>query len=429
MDLTIDSNKKFFNREKGFIAYADIFVAIVLSLCPILQHYIGPVYNMAISALAFISLYLIMRMLVEIPTINLSKISFVLIMILYQTYRIINHGTTLTEFGQSMVIIIFMLAIALGKINLAIMLKACRIICLIASVCLIIQYICFYFFGFHLQLVPTSLFIPYAEQWALGAKTGLAGVTGKIGTFYRPSAFFLEPAHVYLYMFPHLILSLFTSEISKKTVWIPLIISCGMLLSTSGMGIAAVVGIWALFLILFNEKDKSFDLKNAFRRRNLIAVAILVVLFILACIYVPFVRRAIQRIFVPGRSGSTAITGRIKRALKLVLSMPKKQWLFGAADNTHGISFHIPSMLDVLYRHGLIGFVLSYELYVKCIFKLNLSYKLIGVVIIITSFFSAHTHSTVGMLNFLLILLSGFQFLEPPYPKVMPYVAPKRKRI
>lgn len=411
-------------KRDNYISVIDCVCAALLALCPLLQHYVGPLYNAGISALVLIAVYLIARMFQALPSIKPTSFNFVLIMVVYQTYRIVNHGTTLTEFGQSGVFIIFMLALALGKINIAFMLKVGRLICLAASACLILQYVCFYIFGFHLQLVPTSLLIPAAEQWILGAMTGLAGVTGRIGNFYRPSAFFLEPAHVYLYMFPYLILLLFDEKLDKKAVWMALLISCGIFLSTSGMGIGAVMGIWALFLVSRNEKDGTFSLKNIFRKRNLIIIGIMAVVFILAVIYVPFVGRAVRRVFVPGKTGSTAITGRISEALGMVSTMTPLQWLFGVADNTHGIEFHIPGVLDVLYRHGVIGFVLSYELYVKCICKLSFPYKFIGVVVLITSLFSAHTHSTIGMLIFLLILMSGFQNFAPPQPGVQPYVTP-----
>ncbi len=201
------------------------------------------------------------------------------------------------------------------------------------------------------------------------------------------------------------------------------LISRGVVLSTSGMGIAAVVGIWALFFAIRDERDGSFKLKNILRKRNLIAIGILIVIFIVLAFTVPFLRRAITHIFVPSATGYTAITGHVRNALRLVSKMTPLQWVFGVADNSHNITSHIPGFIDPLYRHEIIGLILSYELYVKCTAKLKFPYNFIGVVILITSFFSAHTHSTVGMLNFLLILMCGFQDFNPQQRGIKPYVA------
>ena len=389
-------------------AVLDAIFAASLALIPLLQHYVGPVYNAAITVLSVGAVYLAFKLLPELMSFNLSHISFVFITIIYQIYRVVNHGTTLVELGQSSVFIIFMVGIALGKINVCFMAWVAKCICLTASILLFVQYFCFYLLGFHIQLVPTSLFLESSEQWILCAQTGLAGITGKLGSFYRPSAFFLEPSHAYLYMFPVLTITLFEGKFDREAMWTAILISCGIVLTTSAMGIAAVLGLWCLFFLLRDERDGSFKLKNILRKRNLIAVGTVVVVFVLMVIFVPFVRNAVSRIFYT-KTGVTAISGRIRSAMKLICSMTPIQWIFGVADNIHGITFNVPGSLGALYRHGLIGLVMSYDLYIKCVYKLELPYKLISLIIIVTSFFSAHTHSTVGMLYFLLLLMCGFQ--------------------
>ncbi len=423
--------KKCFNVSLSFLEekrnVGDMFIAIMLALFPLLQHYKGLIHNTAITALVVISGYLILRMIKDIPTVRFANIGFILPIVIYYLYRVVNHGTTITEIGQSLVLIVCLIALVLGKINTKAVIKVGRIVSIVASICMIVQYIAFYIFGVHLQMVATSLLIPSASQWILGAQTGLAGVTGRIGNFYRPSAFFLEPAHVYIYMIPQVILLLFEEKINKKSLLMAVLISLGIVLSTSGMGIAAVFGTWVLFIAFYNEKDGNFDFKNILRKRNLIAISIIIVLFILAAIYVPFVRQAVKRIFVPGRFGKNAITGRISKALKLVGTMGPLQWIFGVADNTHGLNTHMPGMLDVFYRHGIIGLLLSYELYVKCIFKLGIAYKFLGAVILVTSIFSAHTHSTIGMLFLLIFLFNGFQDRNTKEVRSYSEINPKNK--
>lgn len=416
-------------KKNSLFTITDHICAVLLALCPLLQHYIAPLYNMAITVMIVIAAYLILRILLDVHNVKWGAIAFVAVMVAYQIFRVVNHGTTVAEFGQSGVFIVFILAVALGKINLDTMLKACRAVCLLASGYLILQYVFYYLFKIHLQMAPTDLLIKSADQWVLVAQTGLAGVTGRVGNLYRPSAFFLEPSHMYIYAFPHLILLLFKEKITKKVLLMAGLISLGLILTTSGMGIAAAAGIWGLFLVFRDERDGTFSFKNILRKRNLIAMGLLAVGFIGATVCVPFVRSAVLRVFIPGATGSTAITGRVSGAWSYIEPMTFWQWIWGVADNTNGITTNFPGLLDALYRHGLIGVVLSYELYVKCMVKLPLAYKLIGAVILITSLFSGHTHSLVGMLYFLLVLMSGFACVDQDKSPIQSYTIPCRDTV
>jgi hypothetical protein len=296
----------------------------------------------------------------------------------------------------------------MGTIDLKFLVKTATYVSMAAAVCLVAQYVGFYIFGTHLQMVPTGLLDPSAKQWILLAQTGQANIHGVMTESYRPSAFFLEPSHLYLYTFPHLCLTLFSGDFSKKNITAVLLISLALLLSTSGMGIAALGGLWVLFFALRNEKDGSFHVKNLLRRRNLIALGIAMLALVVVTLTVPFVQRIVFRIFTTGQDSSTAIGGRVNKALELLEKMSMRQWINGVSDFTHGIKFNIPGVISVLYRHGLIGLVLAYEFYTKSLWKLKFPYALVAALVLVTSCFSAHTHSTIGMLYFMFILLAGY---------------------
>ena len=89
--------------------------------------------------------------------------------------------------------------------------------------------------------------------------------------------------------------------------------------------------------------------------------------------------------------------------------MSVRQWIFGIADTIRDVEHNMPGAIAAIYRHGLIGFVLSFEFYTRSLFKQKLPYFLVSLVVIATSLFSAHTHSTVGMLYFTFILMRGYQ--------------------
>lgn len=409
---------KFLPIIKKWLAYleenkkiGDTILAVLLALCPLLQHYKGPVYNMAITVLVIGVPYISLRMLSRWEQIKPSRFLIVLVPVIYQLYRIVNHGTSVVEFGQSAVFIAFLLALALDCIDLRTLVRTAQLVCLVASVALIAQYVCHYVFDFHLQLVVTDWLLPSAEQWILGAQTGLAGITGKISSFYRPSAFFLEPSHVYIYMFPHLFILLFQNGSAWKTILPACLITVGLILTTSGMAVMVVAAAWVAFFLLYNNKEHSFSAKNIFRLRNLIVVCLLLVVFWLLMENVPTIQRTVSRIF-SGKKAGTAIDGRVTEALKRLKRFDVMQWIFGIADVNADFRFYLPGAYDAIYRHGLIGAVLSMEFYCKSIFKLKLSHFLVAIVVVATSFFSAHTHSTIGMLYFTFILMHGFRIAD-----------------
>lgn len=404
------ATEKAANTSPGIEIILDRICAVLLALCPILQHYEGPVYNAALTVLVVMVPYLLIRMLKKVLRLNLTGLSLGAATIVYFVYRVIDHGTSVTEIGQSGVFVIFMAAMVMGCIDVGFMVKTAAGISAMASLCLLVQYICFYLFGFHLQLVPTSLLLPMAEQWKLGAQTGLVAITGRVSSFYRPSAFFLEPSHIFQYMFPYLVLALFCEGLDKKRLALDAVFTMGLVLSTSGMGIAAAAGIWGLFLIL-QGKDGTFSIKNVVRPRNLALEAALLVVLALAVAFVPTIRRTVTRIFTSG-TGISAISGRVSKAFALLSELTARQWVFGVMDTTHSITFNMPGFVAALYRHGLIGLVLSYEFYVKSLFRLKLPFVIVGGLVIVVSFFSAHTHSTVGMLYYFLILTCGYRMLE-----------------
>ncbi len=387
----------------------DRIAAVLLALCPILQHYRAPFFNAALTVLICLTPYLFWRALPELRRFRWKSLLFFAPIIVYYLYRIIDHGTSVTETGQSGLFILYMVALSLCLIDLKFFIKAGCCIALTASAGLLLQYIGFYIFGFHIKMVPTSLLLPSAEQWILCVETGLSSITGRINDFYRPAAFFLEPSHFFLYSFPHLFLLLFRKGRKRDTLLPAAILSLGMVLSTSAMGLVAMIGAWGIYLAFWNEKEQCCRLKNILRPRNLIAIGALLLLALAAFFLIPSVNRTVTRIFST-RTGVTAISGRIRRALGLLPDMTARQWIFGVADNTRALQgkFNIPGVIDALYRHGLIGLVLSYEFYFKNLFCKRISYALVALMIIGVSFFSAHTHSTVGMLNFVFILMSGY---------------------
>lgn len=399
-----------FSKLVSFGEHNNLFIdklcAFCLAISPILQHYMGPFEDAGHSILILFFPYVLLRLLYKMRSFRIADLGVVAMLIIFYLYRVVDHGPTFFKLAQRMLIIIYFMAIALGCINVKRVLKTAYYVSIAASVCIIIQYFCFYAFGFHLQLVPASLLLPRAGQWILGAQTGLAGITGRLGTFYRPSAFFLEPSHIFLYIFPHLFIMLLSQNMNRWRIRRAMLITLALVLSTSGMGISVAAGAWALYFGLSSGKQNIIKIWNIFKPKNVMALMVLLLLLVSMYFTIPTIGKSVDRIL--GNTGRVdAISGRTTQSIAIIKSLAGSKLLFGVVESTSDFEAHMPGFMGTLYRYGLIGIILSYAFYVRCFFKLKAEYFWISFVIISVSFFSAHTHGTFYMLYYVIILLEG----------------------
>ncbi len=449
----------------------DAICAVFLALCPLLQHYKGLIGlvassllsnilpshyinladNMTITLLLLMAPYMLVRGIMLFKAFNLKRFLLLSPLFLFYVYKVVAHGTSIAEIFQVAISLGYLLALALGCIDLKKLVLAASVIASAASVLIIVQYFCYYALDFHLQLVPTSLLLPSAEQWIGGAQTGRISVTGSVFAFYRPCAFFLEPSHMFLYLFPLLFINLYKTGKNAFNWVAGVLISIGILFSTSGMGMLAVFGAWVLFAAIWDRKSDSLKPRlllklSSWARALCAALALLIVV-----LAIPSFNSSIARIvgrskisismFLPDREetpleneeGSsnegglenapsensspeekkpekpkkTSITGRTRGAIKIIKSMSLKQLVFGCADSVEGISAHMPGFASTLYKYGLIGILLSYIFFLFGLLKLNANYFWATVIWVVTSFFSIHTHGMIYILFYIMLFYNG----------------------
>lgn len=389
----------------------DTVAAVLLALVPILQHYVGIIDNAATTVLILLLPYLALRAATTLVPLKLDKLSLVLVLGVFFLFKLFAHGTSITEVGQVVLMLSFLFFVSQDVIKTKFLQNAVILIAALAGMLLVVQYLCYYIFDFHLQLVPTGALLAESESWVLGAQTGKVAITGKESAFYRPSAFFLEPSHLFMYTFPALCLCVFSKENGTKAWILRVLVTAGMVLCTSGMGIATTVCVWCAYFMLHNHETGTDSLRNILRKRNLIAVGILACAATVLVLAVPFLRESVVRIFNnPG--GSTAIDGRTELAMITLRKMTATQWIAGIADSTSTLSFNMPGFMATAYKYGVIGIVLSYEFYVQSIVKLDVRYFLMAAILVLVSFFSAHTHGTFFMLYYVLLLMEGYRVSE-----------------
>lgn len=381
----------------------DRIVICLLAVCPILQHYMGPFVNAAVSVLLIVFPYAVLKLLKK--NIRVRELKIVFPLIVYHLYQIIDHGTSITEIGKVVLFIVYVIVIANACFDTAFFVKVITFVAAAACICIVLQYFCYYILGFHLQMVPTSLLLPRSQQWVLLAQTGRYSVTQKLIKFYRPSAFFLEPSHMFIYMFTPTTIRVLSARTVRQKM-LSLLLLGGMVLTTSGMGILCAAALFALYLGKTRRNNKTFSLKRFFRPANLILMACLIVVFIAAYYKVPFLRNSIERVFSSGSDYGNAVSGRLDSGWKLLQNIHGIQWVFGVSESLSGITANLSGFIEALYQYGIIGVILSYLFYLRGL-KLKNEFFWVTIIILAVSFFSQHTHSTMFLIYAVFVFFEG----------------------
>ena len=386
--------------------WSDKFVAFLFAVSPILNNYQSPIVIAGITILILMFPYGMIKLL-RAELITSKAVGLVLPLFLFWMFKVVDHGTTVTELGQVMVYMVLVLVFATGCIDPKLLLRYATMVACFASMCIMVQYFTYYVLKFHLTLVPTNLLLDGSSQWIQLAKTGRISVTGRTMAFYRPSSFFLEPSHMFVYLSAPLYCAVLSDNF-KRDKFKALLITAGTVLSTSGMGLMATAIVWGLFFAKNGVNSRRFSLRNLLRRETVVILLLGIGVLVICFFEVEFFRRSLLRIISSGDDYSNAIEGRLGSASVLMSQLSFKELLVGISDHYSEVDFHMTAFNATMYKYGIIGTALSYIFYLRCLIELKNQYFWLAALLTGLSFFNPHTHGTVYMLYFVTILLNGY---------------------
>ncbi|MDD3945846.1 MAG: hypothetical protein PHS38_14215 [Bacteroidales bacterium] len=263
--------------------------------------------------------------------------------------------------GQNIVLCVAIMAhlqaINRGIIDLSLLKKIIINVSAIAAICVTIQQLFHTLFGIHIPFVYGPLFLDSLERYKSILMTG-------IGTenMYRPCAFFLEPAHFSQYSIIGLGLVLFNLKPDYKKA---VLISMGLLLSTSGMGAVLTFGMWGWWIISFQQRGKF----NINIRRMILGIGLLIaLLYILQNI--PFFNSIFSRFTTTDESEYNAIHGRL---------LWWESYFGGSSWNNFLLGFGIDELPEVyftgfmkqLFAYGIIGTSLFISFLLYAVYKMR----------------------------------------------------------
>ena len=182
---------------------------------------------------------------------------------------------------------------------------------------------------------------------------------GKYQDTYRPPSIFLEPSSVTYYVVPFLCFCLLSDEYSKvfekkNEVIDALVISVGVIATTSGLGLASVVIVWLLWIAKI--------LRNRNGRRFFIAI-ILLAASTIALRTSSLINYIIERIFTT--SEMSAIDARTT-GYYIWDSLTAFHKVFGTGFGNYDETIYYTSIADILFCNGIVGLLLVFVFYMQC---------------------------------------------------------------
>lgn len=386
--------------------FGDKVCALVLALAPLLQHYKGIVENAGFTVLILITPILLLRTFYKLKGGLINKKCFYAIipLIIFYFYTILIRDFNAMRLGYVLLLSWIFICVSNGSINISLFFKYAIRIAELATIAIIIQFISHNILGRTIDFRPLSLLTTQENIWV---RTSVN--YGAVGYLYRPSGFFLEPSHFFLYSFPIITVLLLSVDRDKRDFRTALFISLGLLLTTSGMGIVVLAGLWTLYFLIYKriEDYSIYSFIKQISVRSVIIVLLLVVVFYLAYRGIPFIQNTVDRFLIEDET-SNAIEGRTRLVENYVRGITGRAVWFGTPNAMADLDFNVPGFFATYIKFGIFGLLFSYWFYLQGVFKLKGPYFWLTLIIVVISYFTAHTHGTFYMLYFVLFLMNGY---------------------
>ena len=233
--------------------------------------------------------------------------------------------------------------------------KTIRFFSLAAIGFIVIQTILYYVF--HITIF--GVYLPWAEEQSYLTYD----YARAYASLYRPSSFFLEPAHFSAYIIVYFTYLITTEDEPHRNIQL-LIAILGILLSTSGSGMVLLAFVVMVSCVMKMTKwNGHFTATQIGYGIFLIGIA---VIFLVIFYYSGIGQKAIGRMITSDGTLNRAVLGRLDSgALQLYKNLGWMEKLIGCGFGNRPLDVYFPSFYAILYGDGIVGVVaLAYVIYI-----------------------------------------------------------------
>lgn len=386
------------------------FYSLVVALLPVLASYASgvPGFSVADAALALCCVWAVLGGYTR--KVNEFTVRPVLIAAALYLILLFNLTTALVqqspEYGNMAIRTIryfFYLAVVVlcsgHMLDLALCKKAVRMVALLASGYIFLQFALYTLFG-----VILRGYLPFLRLYVEGyAATDYASL---YAAMYRPTSFFLEPAHFARYAVVGVALLLFDGEkLTARDVLGAVFVSAAVLVSTSAQGYLLLALVWLLCLLLRSKDLASDGLKGLF-----FLAALMLPLLMMGILRLPFVQTAVARAlnidFSNLANENTAMGARLG-GFTYYLELPVLHQIIGMGFGVVPPEGWLSSAPYWLYGSGCIVFGLYLVYSLLCLGKSRGAARIIGLLFLILFF------TDDSFYNYLCVLFISLACLKP----------------
>lgn len=380
-------------RNKGIIK---ILFSAIISVLPLLNNIRGFfTMSFALDLLIFCAPFIVFLLFFRHS--NVAVAIPVLILSLYTLIRSDGNYTNAIVFT---LVAVYLIATLSRFFDMHLIFKIIIFFSCVASILVIIQTISYYLFGKYLQMVwldicRYDIINDFSEKIISGKSAG--------SSLFRPAGFFLEPSHFAQYTAIGLADLLFSTRPVKNRAGKVILISLGLVCSTSGMGVMVLIGEFILYAVL--------HMKGKLLGTNILRVTAYCVLaagIFVALTQINMFNLTVQRVFGEV-DGYNAISGRTGAWNVYIANMSGTELLFGrgmASMSELNPIFFITGSVFLIYTLGIIGAILFAVIIALGMVKSNTRSLFLGCYYLLISFFS-ETYVGVWLIFNVIVIYSG----------------------
>ncbi len=329
---------------------SSIALAVVMALLPIVMMYKVPVLDIGISTLAIVVLALVLLVVMTGRIGSISAWLFILAVLYFGYVVIKSDGITIVT---SLAVLCIYLGLIAGVADSSAFRRTVELVSTLAAIGVVGQVLVHSVAGIHIPMINYSFCIDSMAQYKDAILTGYS----QAEPLYRPSAFFLEPSHMATYCTVGLLSTLLGKRPNFK---IGVVISIGLLLSTSGIGMVLCAVSWVCYAVLGGARGVSQ------RSQRILVVALFAVVAVVVLMQIGLFSQITARFagsYGYSDSQYNALWGRTMYWDVYIAPMSGTDLLFGFGSSKMP-DVYFTGLMETVYCYGIVGLVLLYALYV-----------------------------------------------------------------
>ena len=275
------------------------------------------------------------------------------------------------------------------------LIQCVKMVSFLGSLFIVFQAVMYYVLG-----IVVKGFLPFLNLYVEQYQNANYGDMYEILNMYRPTSFFLEPAHYARYCIVGIILYLFVDKIiDNKSVFHVMLCVIGIVISTSSQGYFMLAIVASMFLFTRIKYIKSRTIKQL-----MYLVVIMFPIMVLGILQLPIIQSVLDRSFSGSITDSNSAIGARLSGFASYFDLPLINKLIGTGFGNVPNGVWMSSAAYWLYGSGFFVFAIYLYFLLRSFFRIDVAGKYILFVVGFLFFTDDSFYSYMIVLYFSLVL-------------------------